>query len=311
MNQNNLKIIYLGTPELSLAPLKALLNDDFDIVAVFCRIDKKKGRGKIIQETPVKRFAKEKNIPIYQPKNKEELHNIIKELKPDLGIVFAYGIIIKKETLEIPKHGFLNIHLSLLPKYRGSSPVLTSILEGDKKTGVSIIKITERMDAGPVIIQSEVDIEPSETTESLCIRLANLGASIILETIPEFISGKLKEKDQNVKKVSYCRLINKEDGRIDWNESSEVIGKKVRAFYPWPGTFTFWDDRLVKIIEAVSEKRTMGNKNGEAIISDSKLFVQTGKGSLEILKLQLEGKKIQTAQAFIGGYKKISGSVLK
>ncbi|MCL4386887.1 MAG: methionyl-tRNA formyltransferase [Patescibacteria group bacterium] len=305
------KIVYAGTPEIAVLPLESLARAGFNITGVFTRPDREKGRGKKKEESPVKLTAKKLGLAVYQPENKEELTRLVAKLKPDLGVVFVYGMILPKEALELPKHGFINIHPSLLPKYRGPSPILTPILNGDSETGVTIMKVTEEMDAGPILAQEEIRIESDENALELSQKLSEKSAEMSLKSLPLYLEGKLKEKEQDPSKATYTKLTTKDDGKIDWQERAETIERKTRAYFPWPGSYTLWEGKILKIIEAKTSPLDISKTPGEVKIRDLRLLIQTGKGSLEILKLQLEGKKATRAEDFIKGYPKIAVSILK
>lgn len=320
MNQNlakDIKIAYLGTPELSAVVLEDLITDGFTISALFCSPDKEKGRGKKVASCPTKTVAEKYNIPVFQPKDKTELTDQLKKLKPDLAIVFAYGMIIPKEAFDAPKYKTINIHPSLLPKYRGPSPIAFPILNGDQETGVSIIKIAEKMDAGPVISQNKINIETTDTAKTLGDKLVKLGSKILIDIIPEWISDDMEEIEQDDSQATYTRLLTKDDGHIDWSKSAVEIERQIRAFTPWPGSFTNWEknkDKKIslKIAQAkINDQKNIRLKTGETFLNgDGKFYIQTKDDVLRIEKLQLEGKKEVTSEEFLRGYPDIIGSTL-
>ncbi len=237
----------------------------------------------------------------------EKLNN----LKPDLGLIAAYGKILPKEILEIPKNGFINVHPSLLPKYRGASPIQAAILNGEKETGVTIMKIDEKMDHGPILANSKLLMADSDTYESLSKKLAELGAELLIKTVPGYISGRIKPVKQKHEKASYTKIIKKEDGKIDWSKSAEEIERMTRAYYLWPSAWATWNKKILKIIEAEVLENDNGYKTGEIFMIDSKLCIKSGKDALAIKKIQLEGGKILTAKEFLNGHKDFIGSVLE
>lgn len=243
-----LKIVFLGTPEFAVNSLKALIRENYQIAGVVTAPDKPVGRKMILTPPPVKVLAGKYNLPVFRPKDKSELLETLKTLRPDLAVVAAFGMILSKETLEIPKYGFLNIHASLLPRWRGASPIQSAILAGDKKTGVTIMVINEKMDEGPILAQREADYSINLTYKELEKELAELGAELLIETIPRWINKEIAPQRQNDSKATYCRKISKEDGLIDLGkEPPEIIERKIRAFTPWPGAYIFIDNKRLII----------------------------------------------------------------
>ncbi|MFH1582677.1 MAG: methionyl-tRNA formyltransferase [bacterium] len=318
MKQKNLKTIFIGTPEFGAIILKGLIDNNLKPDLIITSSDKPVGRKQIITPPPVKIVAKENNIPVIQPEKLKETTKEIKEINPDLIIVAAYGKLIPKEILNIPKYKILNVHPSLLPKYRGSAPIQSAILNGDKKTGVTIMIVEEKMDSGPIISQKETEIKEKEKNKELHDRLADIGTGLLIKTIPQWISGKIKEKEQDENKATYSEIIKKEDGKIDWQESAEVIERKIRAFDPWPGTFTTWQNNgnieKIKILKAktlISPDKTIYPTGKALLVPQNELGVQCKENFLVIEKLQLEGKKPTEAKDFIRGHKNFIGTILK
>lgn len=333
-------ILFMGTPSFAATALVGLVEAGFNIMAVITQPDKKSGRGSSSKVEPCKvqgatlLEAKSYNIPIYQPFNKAELTEIVQKLQPELIVVAAYGMIIPQAVLDIPKFGALNIHGSLLPKYRGASPISEAILNGDSETGVTIMQMSAGMDEGPIIKQYKLPIfsphshpeqregsqdsppcceagsvtqndnEEWDTTGSLTQKMADLGAKAIVETIPLWISGKLKAIPQHNDQATYCKKITKEDGHIDWDKPAIQIERMIRAYNPWPTAYAFIDEKRVKIISA-----RHCEEPGDAAISNSgvlyfqsgHIYIGTNGGTLEILELQPEGKKPMLAKDFING----------
>ena len=275
-----MKIIYLGTPEFSAVILEALINSDHEIAAVITNPDAPIGRKQILTPSPVKIIAEKNKIPIIK------LEEIQKDA--DLAIVAAYGKIIPKNILNIPRYGTINVHPSLLPKYRGASPIQNTILNGDKKTGVTIMKLDEEMDHGPILAQAELPIAGNDTYESLSQKLTILGEKLLIKTIPDYVSGKIKPVEQKHAEATYTKIIKKEDGKIDWSKSATEIERIIRAFYPWPAAWAIWEGKVLKILEA-----------------------EVRGDNLEIKKLQLEGGKILSIKEFLNGHKDFSMACLK
>jgi methionyl-tRNA formyltransferase len=312
MNLKDYKIIFMGTPDFG-APVFLALIDKGNIVAAVTQPDKKVGRKQEITQSPIKKIALENRIEVLQPtsiKNNADFIQSVKSLQPDLIVVVAYGFILPKEILEIPKFGVINIHASLLPKYRGASPIQTAILNGDKEAGVTIMLIDDKMDHGPLLSQKQITITNNDNFESLHDKLAQLGADLLLEILPKYLNKEINPVPQDESKATYCQLIKKEDGKIDWSKSAEELERQVRAFNPWPGAFTFWEGKQLKVIKSEvikSESREVG----KVFKLDEGICVNCGKDALEIFELQLEGKKAMTAKEFLNGYPEINGSTLK
>ena len=295
-----LKIIFLGTPEFGATILEGLIKNNYKPVLVITAPDKPVGRKQILTPPPIKIAAEKNKISVLQPIKVLSIKRRLVSLKPDLIICAAYGKIISKEILEIPKYGCLNVHPSLLPKYRGASPVQETILNGDKETGVTIILMDEKMDHGKIVSSSKYQVASNIYYKELEKELAELGSNLLVETISKWINGEIEAKTQDESKATYTKIIKKEDGKIDWSEPAERIEKQIRAFYPWPGSFTFWqkNDKTfrVKFLKADVSKNKIS----------SKLCFKCGKDYLIIKKLQPEGKKIMAAEDFLRGYPDIS-----
>jgi len=279
-----LKIIFFGTPRFGATILEGLIKNNYKPVLVITAPDKPVGRKQILTSPPVKKIAEKYNITVTQPEKIKEAAIEIKNLNPDLIICAAYGQIIPKEILEIPKHGCLNIHPSLLPKYRGASPIQTVILNGDKETGVTIILMDEKMDHGPIITQTKYKIPDDINHKELDSALAKQGVHLLVKTLPKWINSEIEAKAQDESKTTYTKILKKEDGKINWKKSVEEIERQIRAFCPWPGTFAFIKHKSeilrVKILEA-------------GISKEKKLIIK---------KLQPEGKKVMTLEEFKKGY---------
>jgi len=325
------KIIFIGTPDFGAIILEKLVQNDlkpnsgrrpngpFRPILVITESDKPAGRGKVIVPPPVKVIAEKNNIPIEQPDRINNLESKIKDLNPDLIIVAAYGQMIPKTILDLPKYGCLNIHPSLLPKYRGASPIQYAILNGDKETGVTILLIDELVDHGAIVANSKWQITNNDTYESLSKELAKEGADLLAETIPDWVEGKIKAVPQNDSKATFTKMFKKEDGKIDWTKSAEEIERQIRALDPWPGTFTFFEEKgkelKLKILKAGIQQQTeicpSGVTGKTFMATNEKIAVQTGKDFFIIDDLQLEGKKPTTARDFFFGHPDFIGTILK
>ncbi len=322
-----LRIIYMGTPQFAVPALVTLiagskpglvLQEGYEIVTVITRPDKPSGRGKEVVYSPVKQLALSQEIPVWQPGSLKRQENIemLAAYQSDLFIVAAFGQILPQAVLDLPRYGTLNIHASLLPKYRGVSPISEAILQGDTETGVTIMLIDAGVDTGPILLQRAIPIAEDDTTGSLTLKLAALGASALLEALPLWVQGNITPQPQDERFASHTHMLHKEDGKIDWNRPADVLARTVRAFTPWPGAYTNWGNKLLKIISAHTIQSDPGSEARAGTVSLRKenglqtLAVATGNGLLIIEKLQLEGKKVMNADEFLRGYSHIIGEVL-
>jgi len=310
--KQNTKVIFLGTPDVAAETLRGLIGAGFSISAIITQPEKPKGRSGQNTPTPVKKVALQENIPVYEPTSQQELSKILHDLKPDIAIMVAYGMLLSKEMLEIPRFGFLNIHYSLLPKYRGAAPYVESILNGDKKTGVSIVQTSLGLDEGDIIAQREYLLKGDETAALLLDKLTELGTQLFIETYPLVLSGVVEPQEQ-VGTPSYSKKITKEAGHIDWKKSAVQIERMIRAYTPWPGSYSFVKDARIKILKTdltPSREPKMTSDTGIMHFDNGHIFIATGDGSLEILELQPEGKKPMSATAFVNGNSKLNNSKL-
>lgn len=293
-----MKIVFAGTPEFAIEPLKALLSSKHYVVAVFTQPDRPAGRGQTLHKSPVKMLAQLHNIPVYQPDRlkKPEDQEILRELKPDLLVVVAYGLILPKAVLDIPKFGCINIHASLLPRWRGAAPIQHAILAGDKTTGICTMQMDESLDTGDILLKKTCDITPDETSQTLHDKLALLGSTALIETLEQLEQGALSPQKQDPTiPTTYATKISKANAKIDWQESAAVIDCKIRAFNPWPVAFTELAGQAIRVWSAkphVSATSQNNIKPGTilAIHKDS-MDVATGDGVLTLLELQLPGGK--------------------
>ena len=308
-----LQIIFMGTAELSCPSLELLVRE-FSVAAVVTQPDKPKGRELKLQPSPVKVLAQKLNLPVLQPAKARDKNFIarLRELKPDLIVVAAYGQILPREILDLPPHGCVNVHPSLLPKYRGAAPIQWAIVNGDSETGVAIMKMDAGLDTGPILAMRRTPILPADDSQILHDRLARLGAELLVETIPGYVAGKIQPRPQPAEGVVHAPKIKKEDGKVDWHLPAQTIWNRLRAFTPWPGAFTFWTStfniqhstpniQLLKIWKA--EIAGKSGAPGEIISADKTgIVVGCGDGSLRILELQREGGKRLTAEQFLAGH---------
>jgi len=297
-----IKIAFFGSHNFARKILENLIkNNNFDIAFVVTQTDKPIGRKQELQKTPIKILAEKNNINVYDPKN---LKNFEMPEKIDIAITAQYGLLIPKKILDFPKHGILNIHTSLLPKYRGASPIQSALLNNEKETGITIMKMDVGLDTGNILKQKTIKIHTNDTYFDLDNKLADLANIFLEKTIFDYTAEKIKEIVQNNKKASFCRELDRNDGKIDFNiEDSKTIYNKYRAYNPWPGIWTIWGGKRLKLLKVKTSQEKI--KTGQIKIINNNLFIGTLDFAIEILELQLEGKKSMDAHTFINGYKNL------
>lgn len=306
----------MGTPTYSVPVMEHLIASGYAIEAVVTRPDVSFGRGRAIKPPAVKVYAEERGIPVLQPASmrlKEDWKQLA-DLRPDLMVVAAYGRILPPDVLNLPSKGVLNIHPSLIPQYRGPSPVATALLNGDKETGVTVMVTEKGMDTGPVVAQKRETVLSGDTTPVLTERLFRIGAELLVKVLPLWEKGQIKPLPQDGHMASITRLYKKEDGFIDWNLSALSIERRLKAFDPWPGCYTHWKGKTLKVLEGtVTEEAFECHEPGEVVRfsgRSSKVAVVTGKGGLELKQIQIEGRRRQNIQDFLIGYNGFVGSRL-
>jgi len=309
------RTVFMGTPQFAVVILDSLLSSPYPVVAVYTQPDKPVGRGRELAWSPVKRLATEHNIPIIQPKTlkSEEAVEELASFKPGLIIVAAFGHILPQGVLSLSKFGCINVHPSLLPQHRGPSPVAASLLHGEQVTGVTLMLMDEGMDSGPILAQREVGIPPEDTTGSLTQKLAELGAELLLETLPLWLDGELKPQAQDGSQATYSKVITSEDGKVDWHLPAVELWRRIRAYNPWPGCYTWWQGKRLKIHEAAPLSEA-GNAEIGKVIALPQLGgvgVVTGRGILELRQVQLEGKRPMKVGEFVRGQRNFVGSILE
>ena len=305
-----MRIVFMGTPDFAAAPLKSLIQAGHDVCLVVTQPDRAKGRNKEPVPSPVKVCALSYGIPVYQPERIKtpEAVSRLKDAGAELFVVAAYGQILSQEILDIPARGCVNVHASLLPKLRGASPIQGAILNGDKTTGVTIMQMDAGMDTGDMLSSRSVDVDPSETAGTLFDKLSPVGADLLVRTLEEMEKGTLKPVRQDPAEATYTPLLKKETGRADWQKSAEILDRESRAFSPWPGLYTTFRGKKLKIAKAEAvrlpdlQKAEEPPVPGTVLGTDSQgILVACGDGCLKITVLQLEGKKEMPAAAFLRG----------
>jgi len=306
-----MRIVFAGTPEFAVESLAILHKSNHEIVAVYCQPDRPKGRGKVLSACPVKLYAEENNLLVIQPEDFSELQNQERFalLKPDVMVVAAYGQILPNNTLQTPRFGCLNIHASLLPRWRGAAPIERAILAGDKETGISIMQMNEGLDTGDILLEKKCTISNHETAQTLHNTLSNIGAKAILETLNMLPT--LKARPQQNNDATYAEKVTKDEAQIDWHQSAEQISRVIRAFNPRPIAYTNamanqFKNRVLRIIEAEIVNRQTTNSPGEVIKYDKDVcYVATSNGVINLKKVQLSGKKEVSIKDFNNAYQLI------
>lgn len=307
-----MRIVFMGTPDFAVPCLERLVSDGENVVGVFSQPDKPKGRGHILTPPPVKECALTHNIPVFQPVKMKASQTVdaLKELNPDLIIVVAYGKILQKEILTLPKYGCINIHASLLPKYRGAAPIQWAVLNGETVSGVTSMLMDEGLDTGDMLLKAQVEIGENDTAEDLHDKLSVLGAEVMSKTIAKLKAGELVPEKQPDGEYQYASMLSKSMCPIDWNKSAKEIHNQIRGLYSWPMATTLLDGKILKIHSSkLSDMKS--DRAGEVIYNDKKLVVACGDGNaIEITKLQAEGKKAMSAESFMLGRKIDTGTRL-
>jgi len=312
-----IKTIFMGTPDFALPGFEALIKDSaFEIVGVFTQPDKPVGRKQILSAPPVKTLALKHGLPVFQPEKIKTQTEVIKNLTPDLIVAIAYGKIIPQDILDIPPFGCINVHASLLPKYRGAACLNAPILNGDSETGITIMKMDAGLDTGPFIKQIQIALTGRETLEEVHDKLANLGAQTLPDTIKDFIDGKIKLKVQTNENASYVKMLTKEDGQINWQKPALEIERMIRGLNPWPGTYSLTkEDKILKILSVrneigIDDQNTKNHHPGQLFLVGNELAIKCGQDYLIILELQIEGGKALDAKTFLSGHKDFVGLIL-
>ena len=312
-----MRVVFMGTPGFAVPFLEHLVRNGYEVVGVYTQPDRPAGRGRAVVPSPVKLAARSHNLPVFQPDSLRlpEATAQLAGFKPDVIIITAYGQILSQAVLDVPPRGCINAHFSLLPKYRGAAPVAAAVLAGDEFTGVTIMLVERKVDTGPVLARLAIPIAAADTTGSLLYKLSQVGARFMPEVVARWRSGEISARTQDESGASYFPVITKEAGRIDWHEPAVIIWRRVRAYNPWPGGYTSWQGKQLKIIEAVPLPRRGDFAAGQVLPPESGVArvgfgVATGEGALGVVRVQLEGKEIMAAADFVRGQRNFFGAVL-
>ena len=312
MQPQELRTVFMGTPDFALQTLQGLIDAGCKMVGVYTQPDRPKGRGKQLAAPPVKELAQKHDIPVYQPLKLRQPEAVaeLEALAPDLIVVVAYGQILPKSVLEIPAHGCINVHASLLPKYRGAAPINKAIIDGETETGITTMYMDVGLDTGDMLVKKTLAIGPEETAGELHDRLASLGRETMEETLRRLCAGTLQREVQDDEQSTYASMMKKEDGRIDWNRSAQEIHNHVRGLDPWPGAYTTINGELLKLAETSPEAAE--GLAGSVIAADKNgVCVACGSGSLRIQQLQLAGRKRLAAADFLRGCPLEAGAMME
>jgi methionyl-tRNA formyltransferase len=317
------RVVFMGTPQFAIPTLQWLIDEysstsaNAGLVGVFTQPDRPKGRGRKLQPSPVKMLAQEHGVPVLEPKSLRTPETLaeLQALQPDVIIVAAFGQILPVSVLELPPYGCLNVHASLLPRWRGAAPVAATILAGDDITGVTIMQMDAGLDTGPILSQRSLSIAPEDTSESLTARLAQFGAELLRDTLPDWFAGVLDPQRQDEALVTYAPQIKKEQGHINWTEPADSIARQVRAFYPWPGAYAHWQGKSLKILRAAATESSQWEERrgllpGMVVAGAEGPAVVAGQGVLELYEVQLAGKRPMAADVFARGAREFVGARL-
>ncbi len=301
------RVIFMGTPDFAVPTLQALLAaPDFEVVGVVTQPDRPAGRGRAIQESPVKQAALAAGVPIVQPEKLRQpgVFEQLQSWNPDLIVVAAFGQILRQNVLDLPRYGCVNVHASLLPRWRGAAPIQAAIRVGDRQTGITIMKMDAGLDTGPMLSQRAIPIDPKDTGQTLHDKLATLGGPLLIETLPPYLRGEIVPRPQDESSQTYAPMLKKEDGVIDWTQPAEAIDRQVRAFDPWPGTYTHWNGQPLKVLSgSVAPNHSHDAQTGMVIqLPDGAIAVTTGSGLYCFDQVQLPGRPAMPIGALVNGH---------
>jgi methionyl-tRNA formyltransferase len=306
------RIVFMGTPEFAV-PILLALDKGHQVIGVVTQPDRPAGRGRKLVASPVKEAAQAQGLPVFQPHTLRTLEAVdrLADWGPEVIVVAAFGQILRMPVLALPPHGCLNVHASLLPRYRGAAPIPASILAGDATTGVTIMRMDEGMDTGAILAQAECPIAPDDTTAMLTAKLADLGAQLLPEMLPGWLAGEVEVRPQDDSLATYCRPLKKEDGHLDWSQAAAYLDRQVRACDPWPGAYATWQGRRLKVLRARPRPDWKGEGvPGQVVELEPGLGVVAGQGVLELVKVQFAGKRPMAADLFARGQRDLVGERL-
>jgi len=312
----NVRIVFMGTPDFGVPVLESLVQNQYELVAVYTRPDRPAGRGRHMAPSPVKQAALSHGITVVEPETlRDEARAAeLARLQPDVVVVAAFAYLLPEVMLRVPRHGCLNVHPSLLPRHRGPSPVAAALLSGDERTGVSIMLMDAGLDTGPLLRQDSLAISDSDTTGSLASKLAELGGRLLVETIDGWLAGSIAAKPQNEAEATYSSKVGVSDGLIDWTQPADVLCRRIRAYHPWPGCYTFWEGQRLKVHSALSLALHGHGEPGRVVQlpgpAPVRIGVVTTRGVLGLGGLQLEGKREVGVEEFARGHRSFIGSLL-
>ena len=308
-----MKAVFMGTPDFAVGTLEELIHSRHEVAAVVTQPDKPKGRGKAMQFPPVKEGAVRENIPVYQPRRVRdpEFIKILKEIDPDVIVVVAFGQIIPQEIIDLPKYGCINVHGSILPKYRGAAPIQWAVIDGEKESGVTTMQMDAGLDTGDMLLKTIIPLEKEETGGSLFEKLSTAGAKLLIETLEKLEEGSIVPEKQGESPTPYAKMLTKEMGDLDWKKDAVLLEQLIRGLNPWPSAYTHLNGKTLKIWSAEVEERETKEKPGTVVeVNKKELKVQTGKGILSLKEVQIEGKKRMEIDAFLRGNTVKEGIVL-
>jgi methionyl-tRNA formyltransferase len=306
------RVVFMGTPDFAVPSLLALC-EEYSLVGVVTQPDRPAGRGRTLAPSPVKLAALAAEVPVFQPKTLRSPEAVahLAQWAADVIVVAAFGQILPAPVLELPAHGCLNLHASLLPRYRGAAPMPATILAGDQVTGVTLMLMDEGLDTGPILAQAECPITAIDTTASLTAKLSDMAAQLLVEKLPGWIGGEIEAQPQDGSQATYCRPLKKEDGNLDWTRPAVHLDRQVRACDPWPGAYTTWQGQMLKVLRArPGPDWQMDGKPGQVVALEQGIGVITGDGLLQLLDVQLSGKRAISADQFARGQRRLIGGVL-
>ena len=306
------RVIFMGTPQFAVPALRAL-DEHHQVVGVVTQPDRRAGRGRKVVVSPVKQVALDRELPLFQPKTLggPEVLARLAGWHPELIVVAAFGQLLPGPVLDLPSYGSINVHASLLPRYRGAAPISAAILDGEPVTGITIMRMDEGLDTGPILDQVECPIAPDDTTASLTAKLAELGAQLLVETLDGWLEGAIEARPQDDDAATYCDQLEKKDGLLDWSQPAAYLDRQVRACDPWPGAYTTWQGRRLKVLRARPHPGWKGEgRPGQVLEMGEDVGVVTGQGALELVEVQLAGKNPMPAGLFARGQRDLVGGLL-